>query len=83
MDLVRTKWMEGKVITVREYLKLMADGILPRVDRIYLGTEKITYDELINNHINDEAVFSNDAKYEYDEDGEWVINRYELLLEEK
>ena len=83
MDLRTTRWLEGKEITVREYLKLMAENVLPVVDDILLNLKKITFDELINEHINEKAIFFNDAKYEYDDEEAWQIDRFSLLLEDE
>ena len=69
-------------MSVREYLKYVAEDLLPVVDHICVGNEDITFDELLNEHLNENAVFFNNAEYESDGEVEWQIDKYYLYVGE-
>ena len=76
------KHFEGKRIAVKEYLKLLIERNLPLVDRICVGEREIDFRELFLDYLDEEAVFFNNEKYEYDDESEWSIDSYELLIDD-
>lgn len=77
---VNAKWLEGKRIKVKDYLMQVLNDELPLVNEIYIENKEITLEELFKHHLDEEAIFFNNEKYEYDDESSWSINDYELIL---